>query len=96
MALLKSNGRDIAWAAVDNSMFDRLHYSGDAVTTKAGAATAGPVSAADMYDVAMRTKNDGFHVDKQSAAGGVCNVDLADGRSFQDVPMKVAPPALGR
>jgi hypothetical protein len=49
-----------------------------------------------MYDVAMRTKNDGFHVDKQSAAGGVCNVDLADGRSFQDVPMKVAPPALGR
>ncbi len=91
----------IADANVENSMWDRLHFKGDAVLREAleghpKAVTDGSVTAQDMYDLAQRTQKDGFHVDKQSAVGGECDVKLPDGRMFQDVPMKVVPPGLNR
>lgn len=91
----------IADADVKNSNWDRLHFKGDAVLREAlqghpKADTDSRVTAQGMYDLAQRTQKDGFHVDKQSAVGGECDVTLPDGRTFQDIPMKVVPPGLNR
>lgn len=46
-----------------------------------------------QYDLETnRMKEDGFRVDVRHAGGGVCDVELIDGRKFKDVPMKVVTP----
>lgn len=52
----------------------------------------------NMYNMALATKDDGFSVviGKHSAADkndGECNVKLADGTEFKNVPMKISVPS---
>lgn len=99
MAQLLDNKKDvIAWGLVENSIWDRLHFKGASVIAQNSGdiGSSGPVTSAQIYDTAMRTKDDGFQVDKRSAVGGVCDVTLADGRSFEGVRMIVTPPAPSR
>lgn len=97
-AILYDGGRNIVATAphVDISALDRIFgvrndFKGASVIP----GTLPPNTPANVYQYDLeqnRKKDDGFRVDVRHAGGGVCDVELKDGRTFKDVPMKVIRP----